>query len=403
MSGVGGGLFFVGGDAGDGFDGGFGGLFDRGPDAGADAGEECDAVGGAFGGVGENNGEVVDVGLEVPPEVGACAAARGADFMNGDGHFAHDFEGIAHAEGDAFEEGSDEHVAGGAGGDADPSAAGVGIGVGAAFAGEIGEEEESFGAERGLGGAGDEELVGINLFLFSGGDFVSAELIAEPLEAAAGREHAAEDAPLAWDGMAHRMDAAARVAGGRVAVGEDDAAGAQRRADDAGRDDAVADSAGGLIPPTADDRDAGAEAEGRCAFLVERAGDLGRFVESREESFVDVEKAEEFVGPGAAGDVEQERAAGVANFGGVFAGHAVADVILGEEDVSGLFVDFGFVLADPEDFGGGEAGERGVGDELDQRLAPAGFGFDFKTLIGGALVVPEERGAKGFFVVAEED
>ena len=55
------------------------GLFDAVPHAGADAGEQRDAVGGAFGGVGEDDRLLVDVGLELAPEVAARAAAAGAD------------------------------------------------------------------------------------------------------------------------------------------------------------------------------------------------------------------------------------------------------------------------------------------------------------------------------------
>ena len=53
------------------------------------------------------------------------------------------------------------------------------------------------------------------------------------------------------------------VARGLIGVGEDDAAGAERRADDAGGDDAVADRAGGLVARAADDRDAFASDPGR--------------------------------------------------------------------------------------------------------------------------------------------
>ena len=65
----------------------------------------------------EDEREVVDVGLQVAPEVAAGAPAAGADLGGGDAHVLHDLQGIPHAEGDALEEGSDEHVAGGAGGE----------------------------------------------------------------------------------------------------------------------------------------------------------------------------------------------------------------------------------------------------------------------------------------------
>jgi hypothetical protein len=71
--------------------------------------------------------------------------------------------------------------------------------------------------------------------------------------------------------------------------------------------------------------------------------------------------------------------------------------------VFGLGVDFRFIFAHPENFWGGEAGEGGVGDEVDELCAAAGFGFDLSALGGGALVVPKQCGAEGFGSVAEED
>src|SRR5262249_41283102 len=61
-------------------------LLDRAECAGSDAGEDGDAVGGTFGGVGHDDRAVVDVGLELPPECRARAAAAGAHLSDGDVH-----------------------------------------------------------------------------------------------------------------------------------------------------------------------------------------------------------------------------------------------------------------------------------------------------------------------------
>jgi UDP-3-O-[3-hydroxymyristoyl] glucosamine N-acyltransferase len=126
-------------------------------------------------------------------------------------------------------------------------------------------------------------------------------------------------------------------------------------------------------------------------------------VDGWEEGGVDVEESEHLDGPGSIGDVEEEGAAGVGDFGGVLAGQAEADKILGEEDVAGFFVDAGLVLADPKDFGCGKASEGGVANEVDEAGSAAGFGFDLVALLGGALIVPEEGGAEGARAVGEED
>ena len=138
---------------------------------------------------------------------------------------------VAHAEGDAFQQRADEHRPGGAGGDSDPTAAGVRIGVGAAFAGEIGKKLQP-SLPGGAAWLFDQQGVGVD-FSFLLRPFRFAKLIAKPLERSAGREHAAKDAPFARDGMAHGMDAAMGIARRPIAVGENDATGAQRGADDA--------------------------------------------------------------------------------------------------------------------------------------------------------------------------
>ena len=77
--------------------------------------------------------------------------------------------------------------------------------------------------------------------------------------------------------------------------------------------------------------------------------------------------------PAAVGDVEQQRARGVADLGGVGAGQAVADVILGQQDLADPVPVRRLVVADPEELRRGEAGQRGVGDHPDQGLAAAGL------------------------------
>ena len=91
-------------------------------------------------------------------------------------------------------------------------------------------------------------------------------------------------------------------------------------------------------------------------------------------------------------DVEECGAGGVGDFGGVFAGEAEADVVLGKKDVADAGEVFGFVVADPEELGEGEAGEDGVGGEADDVVAAEG-GVDVIDLDLRALVAPDEGGA----------
>ncbi len=183
--------------------------------AGADGGEDGGAEGCAFADVDGDDLGLVHVGLELSPEGGACAAAGGADLVDGDVHGSEDGDLFAHAEGDAFDDGADEVGAGVARGETDEGGSGVGIGVGAAFAGEVREKKKIFAAGRDGLGFGDHfgiEGAGI----FGGLDFAGEEGVAEPLEGAAGGEHAAEDAPGVVDGVTHGVDAAEGVGLGGI-------------------------------------------------------------------------------------------------------------------------------------------------------------------------------------------
>ena len=69
-------------------------------------------------------------------------------------------------------------------------------------------------------------------------------------------------------------------------------------------------------------------------------------------SLIDLEQIQEPVRPDAIRHVEQQRAAGVTDFRGILAGHAIADVILGQQDVLRLLVNLGLMLAHPKNLRG---------------------------------------------------
>ena len=139
-------------------------------------------------------------------------------------------------------------------GQADPGALGVGVEVRGALAGQVGQEEEPLGAGAGQGGLVGEQEVGVVALRLGRGDLGLAQLVAEPLEAAAGREHDAHDVPGAGHGVAAALEPARGVEAELLGVGEDDARGPHRRRDDARADDPVADRAGRLVAAAADDR-----------------------------------------------------------------------------------------------------------------------------------------------------
>ncbi len=102
------------------------------------------------------------------------------------------------------------------------------------------------------------------------------------------------------------------------------------------------------------------------------------------------------------GYVEQERSRGFLHVHGVGTGHAIAHIIFRAEDMRDAGEDLRLMLADPEQFGEGEVGQRGVGGELDEPLAanrlvePFAFGV-------GTLVAPDQRRAQDFSCGIEHD
>ena len=80
--------------------------------------------------------------------------------------------------------------------------------------------------------------------------------------------------------MAEGMQATQRVDHRLVAVGEDDSARADRRADGAGADDAIADRAGGVVTAARGHDQAGRQSGHARGGSRDRAGDVGPFVHS---------------------------------------------------------------------------------------------------------------------------
>jgi len=87
---------------------------------------------------------------------------------------------------------------------------------------------------------------------------------------------------------------------------------------------------------------------------------------------------------------------------GELTGEAVADIVLGTEDVGDADEDFGLVLADPKELGEGEVGQGGVAGELDEAVEADLFGEPVALGLG-ALIAPDEGGAEDFACGVEHD
>ena len=286
---------------------------------------------------------------------------------------------------------------------ADEAAAGVRVGVRRPLAGKIGQEEQAVAAGGHGCGLGGEQFVGVDLFLLRLGHDRGAQGVAEPLQRSASRKVHAHHVPLAADGVAEGVDAALRVDLHFVAVDEDHAGGAQRGGEYARGDDAVAHGAGRAVARPADHEAIGGKAQLGCGCRGELAGDFFRFITAGQQARIEFQLGEQLGRPSPLGHVQEQHAAGVADFRGELAGQAAADFVLGQEHFLGLLEILRLVVPQPEDLWGGEAGQGRVGDHADKGLAPARTALDLFALGGGPLVVPEDRAADHFAIAVEED
>ncbi len=366
-----------------GADGGLTGSFDRGPGTDAGAGEEGCTEGTAFLGFEEFNGVVVDVGLDLPPERTAGTTATEADAVVGDTELGKEGEGVLEREGDTFKDSADEVSAGGRCGDADEGGADGGVEVGSAFSEEVRRPEETIGGGWDVGGEGGEVVVGVE----------RKEGVFEVAEAEAGAVGHAHDVPDAGCGVAKGVEAALGVKGGGCSGGENHAGGADGGGDRAGSEDAHADGASALIACASGDGGTCGESCGRGAGVGDAGADLWAFEEGWEPGERDTRGLGDFGGPAAMDNVEEQGSGGLLHVHGVGAGHAVADVVLGTENVGDFGKDFVLVIADPEEFGEGEVGQGGVGGELDETLIADLFGEPVALGLG-TLIAPDEGGAE---------
>ncbi len=248
-------------------------------------------------------------------------------------------------------------------------AAGVGIGVWRPLAGEVRREQEPLG--RGLPPSG----LGVE------NSEVPAERVPHPRRRAGRAEHHAHRVPGCRDGVAEDVDT-------RLGLG---CVRGQHRKHDPGRAEDDRDRTGGGDPDTE-----------RGGGLVAGARDLRRLVRGREPFEGKFERLEHLDRPAPVGDVEEERPGGVGGVDQALSREAEANVVLRQQHVADPGVRLGLVPAEPEQFRGGEAGERAVAGQFDQPFEPDPR-LDLCALGRRSLVVPEDRGPQDAIVGAEHD
>ena len=109
--------------------------------------------------------------------------------------------------------------------------------------------------------------------------------------------------------------------------------------------------------------------------------------------FLDTADFAHFLAPAFVFYIQEQHAGSIGIIGGVHAGHAVHQVILGQHDLGNSRIKFRLVLLHPQDLGGGESCESDVAGVFAQGLA-ADFLVQIVGLSGGAAVVPQDGGAQ---------
>ena len=196
----------------------------------------------------------VNVGLNLTPKRRARTASSKADALHRNVHFLEQSERIPQAEGNAFENGTNDVASGVRGGKAHQRAAGAAVKMRSAFAHEIRGPEQAIGTGRNSCSFGGEMIVG-----FRSASGIGSERVAEPAQRKPGRLRHTHDVPAAGNRVAKRVNATAGIERRTIRGGENDAGSANGGANGSGRDDAHADGAGSLIAGPRDDGSAGCE------------------------------------------------------------------------------------------------------------------------------------------------
>src|SRR5581483_5748240 len=119
------------------------GLINRTPELGGNSGEECSSICCALFGRQNLNFVVVDVGLNLSPEWGACTAASKPDISNRDLHLLEKRESVLETERYTFQDGARHVRTSVAGGKSRQCATRIGIEMRSAFSHEIGRPQDS--------------------------------------------------------------------------------------------------------------------------------------------------------------------------------------------------------------------------------------------------------------------
>ena len=350
-------------------------LIDRGVLPAGSHGQKRAAHGGALLSFGEIDIRAEDVCQHGLPNLTDRAAAAENGLINLDGTRLH---AIAERIGYALQHGETHILAGGVHGQADERAPGVHVVMGTTLTRQVGQEIHAGLTVVGFGGVA---VVGVQNIAYP------------PLVAGSGREDTAHEVEFSVS-VSEVVEGGTALGVELVAGQEDGAAGAEGNTAIPIAEGVGTHSRPRVIPRT------GTEDGVRQAVLgLQLARSLVAFKEGGEHIHGDAADLAHLGGPAFVLYIQKQHSCCVGVLGGEDPRQLVGEVVLGQADLLGLCEVLGLILLDPQDFGGGEAGEGDVpreGGEGAQTVEIGGLG-------GTPSVVPEDGGADDFVVFVQHD
>ena len=259
-----------------------------------------------------------------------------------------------------------------------------------ALAHEIRQIEKAPAAHRHLCHSLIDELIGINTLELGLFLVIIRKIIPEPFEGKARCLRDAHDVPAARHCTAERMHTSLRVDAELARMGKHHAARADGRKGPAILNDACAYRSCSVIPRAADNNRRSAQAGPGRKFRSDCSGNLGRFIDLRQQRRVDCKLFQDFCRPAALRDIQKLHAACIGNLRCIFSGHAEADIILRQQDMAAAAVVLCLMIAYPEDFGSRESRKRRIRRNLNETFRADAF-RDFLTFLRRALIAPDNR------------
>ena len=218
---------------------------------------------------------------------------------------------------------------------------------------------------------------------------VGAGQLADPAQAARGRQHDAHQLPAIGNRMAERMHGRRGVRHEAIADHAQHAGRAERHEAVARVDRADAERTRRVVAAAACHHDGLRQPEFACDVRAQRAGWRVAFDDAGHLVTRHPARGEQRIGPVAARDVEPQRAGGVRRIGHLRAGQPEPQVVLRHQHAGGCREHVGFVLRDPQQFRRGEARHR----EVAGQCVEIGRAFgEQRAFVGAAHVVPQDRG-----------